>query len=86
VNQNFFGLLAKYPQPGLVKTRLAHAVGKECAAGLYKTIVEKVIRQTRPQGNDYERVIFYAPPSDEELFRGWLAGERLTSAALWQMH
>lgn len=76
MKRNFLGLIAKYPEPGLVKTRLAACVGAERAANIYKVIAEKVFRQTKSEGGEYRRVIFYEPYSSEALFEDWLPGER----------
>jgi rSAM/selenodomain-associated transferase 1 len=72
-----FGLLAKYPAPGMVKTRLARDIGEKNASEVYRNIAEKVFRQTVPAGGSYERVVFFAPPSQANPFKEWLPGERL---------
>jgi rSAM/selenodomain-associated transferase 1 len=77
MKRNVLGLLAKYPEPGLVKTRLASVVGVGRAADIYKTVAEKVFRQTRPGRGEYERVIFYSPLWGEGRFEDWLPGEDL---------
>jgi glycosyltransferase A (GT-A) superfamily protein (DUF2064 family) len=77
MKENILALLAKYPEPDFVKTRLAHALSAERAADLCRLIAEKVFRQTRPQGGEYERVVFYAPSSGKARYEDWLPGERL---------
>ncbi len=42
---NHFGILAKYWQPGAVKTRLATAIGDESASRLYRSFVESLLRR-----------------------------------------
>ncbi len=64
-------LFAKYPEPGLVKTRLAAEVGPETAARLYRDMVEEVVRVTQPSAKEYERVLYIDPPEKREAFQGW---------------
>ncbi len=62
-NKNLYGLLAKYPEAGKVKTRLASDIGAEGAAEIYRVIAERVFANTAPVGgSDFGRVIFYSPP------------------------
>ena len=76
--RNRFGLLAKYPEAGKVKTRLARDVGAEGAAIIYKTIAERVFRDTSPDGDSgFERMIFYSPPEYRGRFESWIPGEEL---------
>src|SRR5512135_2282595 len=78
MNKNLYGLLAKYPEPGKVKTRLALDIGAEGAAGIYRTIAERVFIKTSPlAGTDFERVIFYSPSGAKARFEQWLPGEKL---------
>jgi len=78
--RNLFGLLAKYPEAGKVKTRLARDIGAEGAAKMYKIIAERVFRDTSPErDSDFERVIFYSPPEDKGRFESWIPGEKLLS-------
>jgi rSAM/selenodomain-associated transferase 1 len=76
--KNLFGLLAKYPEPGKVKTRLARHIGGEGAARVYKIIAEHVFRDTSPDRDaGFGRMIFYSPPGDEGRFESWIPGEGL---------
>lgn len=78
MKRNLFGLLAKYPEAGKVKTRLARDIGAEGAAGIYKIIAERVFRDTSPdRDSDFERTIFFSPPEDKGRFESWIPGERL---------
>jgi len=77
MKKNVLGLLAKYPAPGIVKTRLARDIGVKDAAEVYRSIAEKVFKQTVPVGGSYERVVFYTPRSRRDDFEKWLPGERL---------
>jgi rSAM/selenodomain-associated transferase 1 len=77
VTKKIFGLVAKFPEPGRVKTRLARDIGFEDAAKVYKTIAEGVFRKTRSETTDYERVIFYSPAEMRLSFEEWLPGETL---------
>lgn len=56
---------AKYPEPGLVKTRLAKVVGDELAAELYRHFV----RLTLSQGNHFAcagRYAAFSPPGKKD--------------------
>lgn len=76
--KNLFGLLAKYPEAGKVKTRLARDIGGQCAATIYRMIAEQVIGNTSPGADpDFERIIFYSPPGMKARFESWIPGERL---------
>jgi rSAM/selenodomain-associated transferase 1 len=76
--ENLFGLLAKFPEAGKVKTRLARDIGAEGAARIYKIIAERVFRDTSPdRDSDFERMIFYWPPLDKGRFESWIPGEKL---------
>lgn len=76
--KNLFGLLAKYPEAGKVKTRLARHIGGEGAARVYKIIAERVFRDTSPDRDaGFGRMIFYSPPGDEGRFESWIPGEGL---------
>ncbi len=78
MSRNLFGLLAKYPEAGKVKTRLARDIGAQGAAEIYKLVAERVFRETSAQRNsDFERMIFFSPPEDRYLFESWIPGEKL---------
>lgn len=78
VNKNLYGLLAKYPEAGKVKTRLASDIGAEGAAEIYRVIAERVFVSTSPVADaDFGRVIFYSPLEAKARFEQWLTGEKL---------
>jgi len=60
----------KYPQPGLVKTRLAKDIGPESAALLYKELTELILKNTEP--GDYQRFLFYTPQEKRSEISKWL--------------
>ncbi|MBI5074356.1 MAG: TIGR04282 family arsenosugar biosynthesis glycosyltransferase [Nitrospirae bacterium] len=69
--------MIKYPEPGKVKTRLAHEIGKVRASAVCKHIAEQVLRNTAPSEDDrYSRIVFIDPPEREDDFQGWLPGEQ----------
>jgi rSAM/selenodomain-associated transferase 1 len=76
-NRNILGLTVKYPEPGTVKTRLAREIGDGEACRVYRTIAEKIISKTVPDGSHYERIIFYSPSSFELKMRKWLPAESI---------
>jgi rSAM/selenodomain-associated transferase 1 len=52
-------VFAREPVPGLVKTRLAAAIGDRAAAELYETMLQDVLKTCR-QLDDVETVVFWA--------------------------
>jgi len=70
-------VFVKTPRPGLVKTRLAAAIGAEHAAALYRAMAERVFRETDPANATYARVVCYAPADGRREVDAWLPGERL---------
>jgi rSAM/selenodomain-associated transferase 1 len=76
--KNLLGLLAKYPEAGKVKTRLAVDIGEEGAARIYRELAERVFKNTTPEhASDFERVIFYSPAGMRARFESWMPGEKL---------
>lgn len=69
--QNILILMAKYPDPGRVKTRLARSEGEKRAADLCRKMTEIVVARTRSDGGDYNRVLFFHPPEAAGKFRRW---------------
>lgn len=67
---NILIVFLKYPQPGLVKTRLGKDIGPESAAVLYKELTELILRNTEP--GDYQRVLFYTPQNKKSEILKWL--------------
>jgi hypothetical protein len=65
----------KSPDPGTVKTRLIPALGAETAADLYRVLAGQALRGTRPAGDEYERLLFFAPRDARARVEGWLPGE-----------
>lgn len=76
-HKNILGLTVKYPEPGLVKTRLAKDIGDAAACGVYRAMAERIITETTPDDGSYGRIVFYAPPLYERFVREWIPGERI---------
>lgn len=70
-------VLVKHPQPGAAKTRLIPALGPAVAADLYRFLAEEEIRSTRPRGDEYRRLFFFAPEEASDEVESWIPGERL---------
>lgn len=66
-------IFVKYPEPGLVKTRLAKDIGNEKATVLYKSFVETILRAT--DDNNFKRIIFYTPPDKKDEMNEWLGND-----------
>lgn len=84
-------IFVRYPQPGMVKTRLAKEIGNKKAALLHRLFVEAILMRTND--TDFARFVFYYPPEKREAIRNWLGqdlviypqegdtlGERLSNA------
>jgi rSAM/selenodomain-associated transferase 1 len=65
----------KSPVPGTVKTRLIPVLGAETAADLYRVLAEQALQGTRPSGDEYERLPFFAPRAARAEVESWLPGE-----------
>ena len=74
-------VFVKSPIPGLVKTRLAHAIGHERAAALARVMAERVCARTGPPAGRYERVFFHAPADAGPSIAAWLGEGRLAAQA-----
>lgn len=75
IKKNFMKQLlifAKHPEAGKVKIRLAQAIGAVNAALAYKTMVEIVMRSTKPCNGEFTQVLYYDPPELREKFQSWL--------------
>lgn len=84
-------LFVKTPERGNVKSRLASAVGEECAQHIYKSFILDVLGALERSGNPVR--IFFFPPDSGEAMENWLGracplmpqtgkdlGERMESA------
>jgi uncharacterized protein len=72
-------LFLKAPRPGQVKTRLAATLGPERAAAVARALAERVIEQTRPEADEYGRVIVFTPAAARADIERWLPG-----LSLWE--
>jgi rSAM/selenodomain-associated transferase 1 len=71
-----YGVVIKFPVPGMVKTRLAKDIGEAAATEICKQLAEGVLRRTRSETREYERIIFYSPPHMRDRFEEWIPGEQ----------
>ncbi len=80
MNDSGLALFIRYPQPGLVKTRLAAVLGNEVAADLYGAFVLDLL--DRLQGIRARILVFYDPLSipqgrdPGQALREWLGNEQ----------
>lgn len=63
----------KYPDPGLVKTRLSHDLGPDEAADLYGRFVQHMLGKLRTLGHPL--VICFHPEQKRQVFVDWLGTE-----------
>lgn len=66
-------IFVKYPQAGLVKTRLAKEIGKNKACLLYRLFVETILKRTPDKR--FSRIIFYWPVHKKKEMRNWLGND-----------
>lgn len=88
-------IFAKSPEPGRVKTRIAHKVGPDKAAEIYGEMLDHILRESAAE-DEWERLIFITPESDADYFRrrglntrlqkGNDIGERMANAFLDYSH
>jgi uncharacterized protein len=67
---NILTTFVKYPQAGLVKTRLAKKIGDKNAALLYRLFTEAILARTKD--NAFRRYIFYTPTKKKNQIKNWL--------------
>ena len=65
-------LFAKYPRPGLAKTRLIPALGEEGAANLHRHLVERALGEMRASGLPF--AVYYTGASEAD-FLDWLGDD-----------
>lgn len=88
----------KFPEPGHVKTRLAHELGEIPAADLYEAMAERVITEVYPLENDYDLFLFIDGTHSLDKFKEWVGpnwafreqskgdlGDRLEQATQWAL-
>jgi len=63
---DYFGIFAKYWEPGKVKTRLAASIGNQSASDAYCAILNHLITSLNAAAD--QRVIAYSPPDKVEEF------------------
>ena len=87
-------LFTRYPEPGIVKTRLISALGAEGAANLQRQMTERTLRQIEAMQNNFPVLLEIHFAGDrKELMQAWLGenfayyqqqgtnlGERMLSA------
>ncbi|MEW6145958.1 MAG: TIGR04282 family arsenosugar biosynthesis glycosyltransferase [Thermodesulfobacteriota bacterium] len=72
--KNILIVFVKYPEPGLVKTRIARDLGAQRAAEMYARMAKSVIENVSAS-DSYGTVIYFDPPHREKDVRGWLGTE-----------
>lgn len=88
-------IFAKSPEPGRVKTRIAHKVGPDKAAEIYGEMLDHVLCESSAEDR-WERLLFITPESDADYFHrrglktrlqnGNDIGERIANAFLDSSH
>jgi hypothetical protein len=63
-------VFAKAPEPGKVKTRLAHELGDLEAARIYRALGRRVVDRVR--GGPYRTIVYFDPPEARDDVVRWL--------------
>jgi rSAM/selenodomain-associated transferase 1 len=71
-NHSALIVLARYPQTGHVKTRLAATIGNDAATAIYRLCAERLFREARGLPADVRRYIFFAGNERERAVRSWV--------------
>ena len=66
---DYFGIFAKYWQPGKVKTRLARSIGDQSAATAYHHLLSHLVSSLSGVGQ--RRVIAYSPLDKVDAFKSF---------------
>jgi rSAM/selenodomain-associated transferase 1 len=64
-------MMARLPQPGRVKTRLAATVGNEVASEFYRLCAERLLRESDRLPQHVHRYLFYAGAPEEAVVQRW---------------
>lgn len=64
-------MLARYPRPGRVKSRLASTVGEETAADVARLCAERLFVESNRLPPSVRRYLFFADPADAQAMRRW---------------
>lgn len=65
-------IFARWPTPGMAKTRLIPGFGAEGAAAVYRKLLEHTVQAARASGLPFELRVTGAGPAD---FQGWLGAD-----------
>jgi len=74
MDKNVLIIFAKYPVPGLVKTRLAKDIGDILASMVYRCFVQTVVARTH--SNQYATIVFFTPAEKQVEIQQWLGAEQ----------
>lgn len=75
MSPNALVYFVKYPEPGMVKTRLAKVVGDLRAAQVYRELTETNLGILNSLPPDFVKVVIaFDPFKNEEAIRSWLPG------------
>ncbi len=70
MKDNIVAVMAKWPEPGKVKTRLAKDIGNKRAASIYTDLLNSTIEKCLPESNDnYSLGIACEPPDKIDNFK-----------------
>jgi len=65
MSTDWVGLMAKWPEAGKVKTRLAAEIGTERALSTYCSLLDNVFRRCHPDARDTYRLGCFVTPGDK---------------------
>lgn len=71
-SQSALIILARYPEAGRVKTRLAASIGDDAATAIYRLCAERLFREARGLPEDVQRYLFFAGEEAKDTIRTWI--------------
>jgi rSAM/selenodomain-associated transferase 1 len=79
-SENIIGIMAKYPEEGMVKTRLVPPLTYGQAASLYEAILLDTIETVNKLDPYFKKVIFYYPENKRTYFNNIISSDWLSVA------
>ena len=75
--KNALMIFVKYPEPGMVKTRLTPGISSKEASDFHRAIASDIIT-SHSDHPAFDLIVFFSPPDREDEFVDWLgSGTRL---------
>lgn len=76
-------IFARFPRPGIAKTRIAKSLGTDLAIAFYRLFAEHTFRESSKLSDQVQRCVFYSERNDEHEIKQW-AGSQFRFASQTQ--